>query len=96
PEPRYVDAIGSDFVVVGNVEVVVPLIGEDFAAVTFADTGIVDTGGWRFSVGAGVQILIPQLFRELPLRFEYGYPVVTEDWDDTQRFNFTMGGLLFR
>ncbi|MBP8303569.1 MAG: BamA/TamA family outer membrane protein, partial [Phycisphaerae bacterium] len=49
PEPRYVDPIGSDFVVVGNVEVVVPLIGEDFAAVTFADTGIVDTGGWRFS-----------------------------------------------
>lgn len=96
PEPRYVDPIGSDFVVVANAEIVIPLIGEDFSAVTFADTGIIDTGGWRFSVGAGIQILIPQLFRELPLRFEYGYPLATEDWDDTQRFNFTMGGLLFR
>jgi len=94
--PRYVAPIGSEYVVVGNMEVIVPLIGENLSALAFADTGIVDTGSWRFSVGAGIQILVPQVFRELPLRFEYGLPLAYEPGDDLQRFNFTMGGLLFR
>ena len=52
PAPRKVDPIGSDYILVGNTEVIIPLIGENFSALTFADTGIIDTGSWRFSVGS--------------------------------------------
>jgi outer membrane protein assembly factor BamA len=27
------------------------------------------------------------------MRFEYGVPLIKEDWDETRRFNFTMGAL---
>ena len=93
PAPRYVDPIGSDYILVGNTEVIIPLIGENFSALTFADTGIIDTGSWRFSVGFGIQIIVPQIFSQIPMRFEYGVPLIKEDWDETRRFNFTMGAL---
>jgi len=91
--PRYKDPIGSDYIAVANTEIVVPLIGENFSALTFADTGIIDTGSWRFSVGAGIQILVPQLLGGVPMRFEYGVPLKKEAWDETRQFNFTMGAL---
>jgi outer membrane protein insertion porin family len=91
--PLYKDPVGSDYVIVGNTELVVPLIGENLSWLVFADTGTIDTGSWRFSAGGGIQILIPQLLRQVPMRFEYGMPLIKEDQDRTRRFNFTMGAL---
>jgi outer membrane protein insertion porin family len=91
--PLFKDPVGSKYVVVGNTELLIPLVGDNLSALTFADTGIVDTGNWRFSAGFGIQILIPQLLRQVPMRFEYGIPLKKENEDETRRFNFTMGAL---
>ena len=97
PDPNVVpqkrDPIGSNYVALANTEIVIPLIGENLSALAFADTGIIDTGHWRLSTGIGIQILVPQIFGNVPMRFEYGLPLIYEDWDETRRFNFTMGAL---
>lgn len=91
--PRYKDPIGSDWIVTAGTEVTVPLIGQNVSALGFADSGVIDTGGFRYSVGAGVQILIPQFFQQIPMRFEYGIPLREDDHDDVREFNFSMGGM---
>lgn len=92
-KPRYKDPIGSDWIVTAGTELTIPLIGENVSALAFADSGVIDTGGVRFSVGAGVQILIPQFFQQIPMRFEYGVPLREDDMDDVREFNFSMGGM---
>lgn len=87
------DPIGSDWAVVGSGEVAVPLGSETFSALFFADVGMIDTGGPRASVGIGVQIMIPQYFGPVPMRFELGVPLMKDDEDDTQVFSFSVGAL---
>lgn len=91
--PTYKDPIGSDWIMTANAEVTVPLIGETFSALTFLDNALVETGGVRTSTGAGIQILIPQWFGPVPMRFEYGIPLKKDEKDDTRGFNFSMGRL---
>jgi outer membrane protein assembly factor BamA len=57
------------------------------------DTGIIDTGGIRASAGIGIQILIPQWFGPVPMRFELASPFMKSDEDVTQMFNFSVGSL---
>ena len=90
---EYEDPIGSDWIATANAEVTIPLIGENFSALTFLDGAMIDTGGLRSSFGAGIQILVPQWFGPVPMRFEYGIPLQKEDIDDTRHFNFSMGRL---
>ena len=87
------DPIGSDWIFTANAEVTVPLIGENFSALSFLDSGCIDTGGFRYSVGGGIQILVPQWFGPVPMRFEYGVPLRKDDNDETRHFNFSMGRL---
>jgi outer membrane protein assembly factor BamA len=89
----YKDPIGSDWILTANAEVTRPLIGENFSALTFLDTAMIDTGGLRSSTGAGIQILIPQWFGPVPMRFEYGIPLKSDEKDDIRHFNFSMGRL---
>ena len=60
------------------------LWGNDLAAstpgLTVAGTGM----EWRASVGAGLIWASPLG----PLRVDYAYPVLKEDTDETQEFNF--------
>lgn len=51
------------------------------------DPAIVDTGSLRASVGAGVSWTSP--FG--PLRLDFGYAVLKEDFDETESFTFTFG-----
>ena len=74
-------------------EVTIPLLSENFALLTFIDSGVVDTGGWRYSVGAGIQILVPQLLGPVPMRFEFGVPLGKDEKDEVRQFNFSMGRL---
>jgi outer membrane protein insertion porin family len=90
---EYKDPIGSDWILTGTSEVTFPLIGENFSALTFLDSAMIDTGGLRSSVGVGIQIMIPQWFGPVPMRFEYGIPLQKDDEDDTRHFNFSMGRL---
>lgn len=88
------DPIGSDWILTGSTELVVPLTeAETVSGLLFVDSGLIDTGGIRSAVGTGIQILIPQWFGPVPMRFEIAAPLTKEDDDDTQVFSFSVGRL---
>ncbi|HBG27382.1 MAG TPA: hypothetical protein DDX75_09845 [Phycisphaerales bacterium] len=87
------DPVGSDWIATASSEVSIPLYSETLAGLLFVDTGIIETGGVRASVGIGVQIMIPQWFGPVPMRFELAAPLMKSDEDDTQIFSFSAGAL---
>jgi outer membrane protein assembly complex protein YaeT len=87
------DPIGSDWIFLATAEVTVPLASENFAALFFVDSGTVDTGSYRAAIGAGIQILIPQWFGPVPMRFELASSILDDDLDETQAFSFSVGRL---
>jgi outer membrane protein assembly factor BamA len=87
------DPIGSDWVFLAGTEVTVPLIGENFDALFFFDSGTVETGRYRMSLGTGIQIRIPHWFGPVPMRFEVAAPLKRDDDDETQVFSFSIGRL---
>jgi outer membrane protein insertion porin family len=86
------DPIGSDWVFLAGTELVVPLIGQNFNAVFFLDSGTVDTGSYRLSIGGGIEIRLPQILGSMPMRFELGFPLLKSEGDETQVFSFSGGG----
>ncbi len=91
--PVYKDPIGSDWIFLAGAEVTVPMISENFAALFFLDSGTIDSGNYRLSVGGGIQIMVPQFFGNLPMRFELGVPLLKDDQDETQIFSFSAAGM---
>ena len=91
--PVYKDPIGSDWIFLAGAEVTVPMISENFAAVFFLDSGTIDSGSYRLSVGGGIQIMVPQLFGNMPMRFEIGVPLLKDDQDERQIFSFSAAGM---
>ena len=87
------DPIGSDWIAIANAEVTVPLGSETFSALFFVDSGMVDDGGVRAAAGTGIQILIPQWFGPVPMRFEIATPFMKDGDDETQVFSFSVGRL---
>jgi outer membrane protein insertion porin family len=87
------DPVGSDWIFLANGEVAVPLVGENVSALFFIDSGTVDTGRYRASIGTGIQIQVPQFFGRVPMRFELATPFSKDGDDETQVFSFSMGGL---
>ena len=88
------DPVGSDWILTANAEVAVPLgYGETVAALFFVDGCAIDSGPIRSSVGIGIQIMIPQWFGPVPMRFEIAAPITKDDQDDTQSFSFSVGRL---
>ena len=94
PKPgTFDDPIGSDWIVLANAEVTVPLSSDRYNWLLFADSGIIDDNALRASIGTGIEILIPEWFGPVPMRFEIAVPLTKEDEDDTQFFSFSMGRL---
>jgi outer membrane protein insertion porin family len=91
--PQRKDPIGSDWIFLANTEVTVPLIGENVSGLFFIDSGTIDTGPYRAAVGAGIQIMIPQVFGPVPMRFSIATPLKKDDDDETQSFSFFLGRL---
>ncbi len=87
------DPIGSDWIFLAGAEATIPLIGDNFSLLFFSDSGTVETGKYRLSVGTGLQITIPQLLGQVPMRFELAAPLLKDDSDETQVFSFSMGGM---
>jgi outer membrane protein insertion porin family len=87
------DPIGSDWMAQGSLEVAIPLGSETFSWLVFGDAGLFESGPIRTSVGVGIQILIPQIFGPVPMRFELGAPITKDEEDDTQAFSFSVGAL---
>jgi len=91
PNPQREDPIGSDWIFLANAEVTLPLFSDNFSALFFVDSGVIDTGGYRASAGVGVQIMIPQWFGPVPMRFELAAPFMKDDEDETRAFSFSIG-----
>ncbi|MGD0552114.1 MAG: outer membrane protein assembly factor BamA [Sedimentisphaerales bacterium] len=91
PERR--DPIGSNWIILANAEATVPLIGDNIALLLFVDSGKIDTGGFRVGAGTGLQIMLPQWFGPVPMRFELASPLMKSDGDKTQVFSFSVGTL---
>jgi outer membrane protein insertion porin family len=88
------DPIGSDWIFLANSEITVPLIGENIGALFFIDSGTIDTGRYRASIGAGIEISIPQLLgSRVPMRFQFATPFMKDEEDERQVFSFYMGRL---
>lgn len=87
------DPIGSDWIFLANAEATVPLMSETISWLLFVDSGAVDSGGYRVAVGTGIQILVPQWFGPVPMRFALASPVMKDDDDETQVFSFWVGRL---
>jgi outer membrane protein insertion porin family len=87
------DPIGSDWIALANAELTVPMIGDNISWLFFVDSGIIDTGGPRAAAGTGVQILIPQWFGPVPMRFELSFPFMKDGDDETRVFSFSIGRL---
>ena len=93
--PRRKDPVGSDWIFIATGEVSVPLVGENLFALFFVDSGTVQTGGYRGSVGTGIQVQIPQLFGPVPMRFEIAAPFMKDKQDELETFSFSVGELWF-
>lgn len=69
-----------------------PLFGDALTWVLFVDSGTVtDHPGfdqYRLSVGAGVRLYIPQ-FGEVPIAFDFGFPLLKQGSDRQQVFSFS-------
>jgi len=91
--PQRKDPIGSEWIFLANSEVTVPIASDNFAALFFLDSGAVETGGYRASAGIGVQILVPQWFGPVPMRFELAAPFMKSSGDETRTFSFSVGRL---
>jgi outer membrane protein insertion porin family len=91
--PQREDPIGSDWIFLANAEVSVPLAGESISWLIFVDSGAIDTGGYRVGAGSGLQIMIPQWFGPVPMRFEFALPMMKSEGDETQVFSFSVGTL---
>ncbi len=90
---EYNDPIGSDWILQANAEISVPMASDTFAWLFFADGVLLDDDACRASVGSGIQILLPQWFGPVPMRFEFAVPLAKEENDDTQVFSFSVGRL---
>jgi outer membrane protein insertion porin family len=91
--PQLKDPVGSDWVFLASTEATIPVISENFAVLFFLDSGTIDTGSYRLSIGTGLQIMVPQLFGDVPMRFEIGTPLLKDDLDETQIFSFSAAGM---
>jgi len=91
--PERKDPVGSDWIFLANAEVAVPVIGDNVAILFFVDSGTIDTGDYRVGAGTGIQIMIPQWFGPVPMRFELAAPLMKSEGDRTQTFSFSAGTL---
>ena len=86
--------IGGDFLVLAGGEYTFPLVGDMLRGVLFLDTGTVedDVGisAYRASAGFGVRWVIP-LLGQVPMSFDFGFPISKASQDDTQIFSFSIG-----
>lgn len=86
------DHVGGDFMFFLGLEVEKPVYKDVVAIVGFIDTGTINNNfgfeDYRVSVGTGVRLYLPQ-FGQAPLAFDFAFPILKEDKDDTQLFSFS-------
>lgn len=88
------DRIGGNFILLTGAEYSVPLYANNVRGVTFLDMGTVEEDfeitSWRASVGFGLRIHL-QFFGPVPIVLDWGFPIASDEQDDTRVFNFSFG-----
>ncbi len=85
------DPVGSSYIFMAGTEITHPIFEETLFGKIFCDSGFVSEGPYRVSVGFGIEIVIPQVFQQVPMHFDFGFPLVEDDKDETQLFSFNFG-----
>lgn len=87
------DHVGGDFLFFAGAEITKPVWQDVMAMVVFVDSGTLNESAslddYRVSVGIGVRMFLPQ-FGQAPLAFDFAFPLIKEDTDDTQSFSFAV------
>ncbi len=91
---KHDDPIGGDMMLFVGGEYTFPIIAEQLRGLVFLDTGTVEKdfgiSTYRASVGFGVRWTIP-FFGQVPMSFDFGFPIVKDEDDDEQIFSFYLG-----
>ncbi len=86
------DPVGGEWEFFVGSQYEFPIFGDALTGVAFMDTGTVqDHVGfdeYRVSVGAGIRLYIPQ-FGEVPIAFDFGFPLLKNGNDKAQLFSFS-------
>ena len=86
------DPVGGEFLLFLGAQYEFPLYGDVVNGVIFADSGTVtdDPGfdDYRVSVGVGLRLYV-EAFGPVPIAFDFGFPIVSEDRDEEQLFSFS-------
>lgn len=86
------DPIGGRWMLFFGAQYEFPIFGEAVTGVFFVDSGTVtDSVGfddYRISLGTGIRLYIPQ-FGPVPIAFDFGFPVIKEDTDESQVLSFS-------
>ncbi len=70
---------------------------DNFQQVFFLDSGTVEGDyrltNYRVSIGTGFRIMIPQIFKQIPIAVDLAFPVAKGPQDRVQYFNFSVGAI---
>lgn len=87
------DPVGGSWLFFAGAEITQPLFEEILSAAVFVDSGTVteDPGfdDYRVTAGFGLRIVVPAL-SPAPLAFDFGWPLLKEESDETRVFSFTL------
>jgi len=88
------DPIGGDMMFFAGAEYSYPILADQLRGVFFVDSGTVEEQfeltTYRISVGFGFRWVIP-FFGDVPMAFDFGFPIVKDEEDRTQVFSFSLG-----
>lgn len=86
--------MGGKFILLTGAEYSVAVYGKNIRSVTFVDMGTVEEEfeitSWRVGVGFGLRVVIDFL-GSVPMVFDFGFPIASDDQYDTRVFNFSFG-----
>ena len=88
------DRIGGNFVALAGAEYTYPIYADNFRGAFFLDSGTVEEDfqitDWRVAVGFGLRINV-QFWGQVPIVFDFGFPLSQGKDDVNQVFNFSIG-----
>lgn len=87
--------VGGEFLALGTAEYMFPLTATDnIRAVVFSDFGTVEQDAglddFRLTAGFGLRMVVPAM-GPAPLAFDFAWPIMQEDADETRVFSFYVG-----
>lgn len=87
--------VGGEFMALGSAEYMFPLTATDnIRAVVFSDFGTVEADAglddFRLTAGFGLRMVVPAM-GPAPLAFDFAWPIMQEDADETRVFSFYVG-----